>query len=774
MFNYESKTEKYINKEIDLRVGELTSQGLIKSEQEYKKVIEDLLSALQLDFGRITNPRKYLAIPDEVVSSLVLNNFFKDIESDIRILYQELSDSNKILGFTFNRNKVFFRHIKDKIEAMWKEIGHFRETSFNVESGDYTFFESFDSDMSSMVLSGLTVDKKTGMLHLLPASIKTHNESWDIQDVNVTIFPSDNKDGGVFVTSSPQNDADREYASGDRTMFKSGLWKIQLLTADIPKSVLDPMNAGTTLTYNGILAYLDITFAGPKLINELGIDPYGEFSTNIIGIRYRSTLTDSWHSVTTTNSDGDVLQVETSGKDWIYLRNIDPIHARVIRIIFQQENHTTISKLLSNLDVMTDKIVRDLMEKRYEKSYYNYKFLDEIPRVSDVNEDTGTLYNEIIDAIEEEKDIDNVEGRISELLIPSPTTIAENIQNWKVYNLGAWSIEPKTVIYAPGAVGIYYSHDPRNTNSGFKFDSGAPTEATLYTTQEEPNGTMIEWSLISTIDNSQMEIPILPNNDLFRTEILSFGKYQPLDNITKRTKIDVRNLNQLIKLDFPIHTGYLSEVSIFENGTEILNYSSSAFDATGYLMELYNTSEIYISELNINPMTTYVIKYIPSTLETVQCWVLQPNKNSTDHTKIDIANTMVFANEGMARKFASNLKQLSIANAPSWITKSDDYSVRSHLCTRNEYNEWFLGGRVPIFIDAIADFDTKPGIDWLPYSHGKVYYSAITKLTWLYNSNIGIKPYSDTKVDPYTWNELTSAPPNIHVKTKSYLSTRGQ
>lgn len=774
MFNYRNKTSKYINKEVDLRVGKLTSQGLIKSEEEYKKVIDNMIKTINSDLGRVTDPRNYQALPDQIVSSNDFRGLFTDLESDLRILHRELKDAHKILDMSLTRNMVFFRRIKNKIASMWKELSKMRETSFNIESADYTFFESFDSSEGSMILSGLSIDKKTGEIQLTPLSTKTHYESKDIQEVAVTMYPPENTDGGVYQTTSPANKIDLNYDKGTREMMKSGLWKIQLLTADIPRTNLDPLGKASTTSYSGLVAYVDITFTGPKLINEIGFDPYGEFKTKILGVRYKKTLDSQWENMTTTDDFNQTKSINGSSSDWIYMRNINPVHARVLRLVVHQENHSTVSKLLSKVDTMVDKVVRDLVERRYSKSAYNYKFTDEMPRVSDQDKDRGTLYDDVMRAIEEEQDIETVESKIQEILVPQPAEIDQNIQNWKIYNTGAWSIEPKTVQYPPSAVGVYISHDPRDKNGGFKLAEGSPTEATLYTRQTEPAGTIVEWYLLADNGSAKpVEIPIIPNNDLYRTEVVSIGKYYPLDKDNTNRSSKPTNINQMIKVDFPIHPAYLGEIIITENGKEIVNENSDQIEVRGKIIETYNSTELYIPDVDIKPGNIYSIKYIPALIDCVRCYVLVPSVEPTDKTKIDVGTALVFANEGMAEKFAKNMSYVNMNEAPEWVVKSESYNVKSHLCTKHEFDSWFESGRVPMFVDEAIDNDDKPGVSWLPYGHGKVYKSAKTRLTWLFRDNDRIKPFSDNQVDNTTWSELIAAPPVLSMRQKHYDVVRG-
>lgn len=776
MYNYSSRTQKYINKEIDARLGEITAQGLVRSEEEYRKLIQEMVNSAELDAGRITNPVKYVVTPDEVVSSILLNDLFKDLEADLRVLHGELRDARKILDMSLVRNKVFYRRIKTKLASIWKEISQYRESSFNTESADYTFFESFDSDESAMVLSGLTIDKKTGIIHLTPASVKTHNEQRDIQEVSVSIYPPENKDGGVYNTTNPANKIDLNYATGDRQMMKNGLWKVQVLAAAVPENVLDPLRRNSTSIYTGLVASVDIVFAGQKTINELALDPYGEFETKIIGVLYKKTLTGPWAAVTTTDNDAVVTPVMANSSDWMHIRNIDTINAKALRIILHQESHVVLSKLLSKVDNMVDKMVTDLRENRYKKLNYKYKYSDAMPRVSDVDKNQGTLYDEVMDSLEEGGTLEQLEKKVGDLLIPKPLEIDQDIQNWKVYNTGAWSVEPKTVIYPPSAAGIYLSHDLRDKDSGFRLDAGAATEATLYTKQTEPQSTLIEWYLVADNGTDKAtEIPIIPNNDLYRTEIVSYGTYYPLSNTasatTYRTNVTMRNTDKLIKLDFPIHPNYLGEVSIYENGTEIVNENSTMVDVRGKLIESYNSTELYLSGVELKAGShIYAIKYIPALLDTVKVWTITPSKDP-DPGYIDLGTAMVFTNERLATAMAQLLPKvdLHVAKAPSHVTKAESYDVKLRLCTKQEYDDWFLGGRVAFFVDACVDNDDVPLIGWMKdMSVGMEHHSTVTKLTWLYEGTYPIKPYSDDSLDKDTWAHLPSAPPALSVKDKQY------
>ena len=59
----------------------------------------------------------------------------------------------------------------------------------------------------------------------------------------------------------------------------------------------------------------------------------------------------------------------------INIRNINPVHAKALRFVVFQENYQTVSKILSRVDKMADKLIRDLVERKYSKIDYKYKFL---------------------------------------------------------------------------------------------------------------------------------------------------------------------------------------------------------------------------------------------------------------------------------------------------------------------------------------------------------------------------------------------------------------
>lgn len=252
-FNLENKSLQYVNEELDARLGKLTSQGLIRSEQEYRRVIEDLVKRVDTDFNRVTNPENYVVAADDSVSSRMLTQLFEDIQADLRILYKELSDAKKILDLSREQNRRFFRRIKTKIAAMQKELAHFRQSSFNTESAGYTFFESFDTANSAMCLLNLVVDEKVGEMRLKPVEVTTHNDPEDIENIELTEHPGENRDGGLFETTNPANTFEHNLSKGDRQMLKSGLWKFQLMAAKAPQVFLDIFGRGGR-AYDGVVA----------------------------------------------------------------------------------------------------------------------------------------------------------------------------------------------------------------------------------------------------------------------------------------------------------------------------------------------------------------------------------------------------------------------------------------------------------------------------------------------------------------------------------------
>jgi hypothetical protein len=744
MYVFEDKNNQYLNQEVDLRLSELTAQGLIKSEEEYKHVIENTLQNINSDLQRITDVNKYVVRHDDLVSSQQLNSLFVDLTSDLRILHKEMSDIHKAIDITFERNQLFYRRTKNRISAIWKEIQRFRESSFNIESSTYTFFESFSED-SVMYLTGLSIDKKTGTLVLSPGYINSFSDSSEVANVEMNLYPVSNKDGGLVETTAPQNKFEYNYKNGDRTLLKDGLWKVQMLTADIPEVLVDVFGRNQKTSYRGIVAEVDITFVSQKLINEIDIDPYGDFTTRVLSVRYLpdESSTD-WLNVTKDN--GDILM--GSDVDWIKLRNFKAFTAKKLRITFHQPNFQIIHRLMTKVDGMVDKMVTALIEQRFEKINYEYKRPDQFPKY-DTSEEAD-LYDEVMKIIEEGGDITTLESQITNLLVPQPIGIQADISNWKLYNLGAWSINPKNVGYTPQSIGTYISHDPRDRLSGFKMNNGSPMYAKLYTKQEEPSSSSIEWSLMADVDGiNYVEIPIVPNNDLWRNESIAYNEYYPLKYSLKKNT-NYRNMYNVFKLDFPIHPMYKSITKIMENGKEYVIDDSLLFD-------YYNSTELYIPTADLTNGSIYSIKYIPAVIDTVKCWTITPNKQP-EEGKIDFGNLCVFATKEAAEDMVRFLLG-RVFESP--VTISDTYSVNFHLCTTQEYNKWFQNGRMNTFIDEV--FNDVDNVLSTYRNCNRDY----TKLSWLYNDSVPV-PYSYGNQDYYSWNNLPSAVPNIKVKRKQY------
>ena len=755
MFIFQDKNNQYLNQEVDLRLSELTAQGLIKSEDEYKKVIEDTLSNVDATLQRLTDVKKYIVKKDDVVSSTQLNNLFTDLTADIRILHKEMSDVHRVIDLTFERNQLFYRRIKNRIASIWKEIQHFRENSFNIESSTYTFFESFNED-SVMHLTGLTVDKKTGTLVLTPGYVNSFSDSSEVANVDVTVYPAANKDGGLVDTTNPRNTFEYNYSKGDRTLLKDGLWKIQMLAADIPEVMFDPIGRGSTQSYRGLLAQVDITFVSQKLINEINIDPYGDFSTKVLSMNYLSDENDStWKNVVDEN--GNI--VTNADVDWIVFRNFVPFTAKTLRLNFYQPNFQNISRLLTQVDKMLDKMVTALIEQRFDKINYSYKTVDQFPRYD--ASDEADIYDEVMNVIEEGGDISTLESQITDILVPKPINIQADITNWKLYNLGAWSIDPRNVGYNPQSEGIYISHDPRDRTSGFKMTNGSPMYAKLYTKQSEVSSSSIEWSLLADVDGvNYVEIPIIPNNDLQRNEAINYGEYPILKYSTRRNNLNYSNLNNIFKLDFPIHPMYQSLVIIMENGIEYTLDNLENFD-------IYNSTELYFPTVNLSNGSIYSIKYVPAVIDTVKCWSIIPDQQPANGL-IDFGNMCVFATKAAALDMIQ-LLSTSSSEKPYYINVAKSYNVSFQLCTKKEYDIWFQGGTTNTFVDSAADGDTDHTnlSSWFSNNKPYQYNSKETKATWLYKESIGI-PYTENSEEYNTWNALPSAVPSMKTKRKQY------
>jgi hypothetical protein len=130
---------------------------------------------------------------------------------------------------------------------------------------------------------------------------------------------------------------------------------------------------------------------------------------------------------------------------------------------------------------------------------------------------------------------------------------------------------------------------------------------------------------------------------------------------------------------------------------------------------------------------------------------------------------MVFACKEIATKAIEEISKIRIANEPV-IWKSDNYRPRMMLCTKREYDDWFVGGRMGAFIDSIYDnikvIDSKDNEGVV--AMGDIEFnSTVTKMSWLF-SDSGITPYSDNLSDGFSWSELPSATPIISEKVKHY------
>ena len=764
MYIFPDKNNGLLNQEVNLRLTQLTSQGLIKSEDEYKNIIQTTLNSIDKNLSRITDLKKYTVKTDDTISSKQLNNLFIDLQSDMRILHQEMADINRVINLTYETNKLFYRRLKNRLAVIWKEIELFRQQSFNIESSTYTFFESF-SDSSEMYLVDLLVDTKTGILGITPAFINSFSDSSDVALVEMTLYPEPNKDGGLFDTTTAENTFSYNYtsANGDRMMLKNGLWKVQMLTAAVPELALDIFNVGTTTSYRGVIAQVDITFVGQKMINKIDIDPYGDFSTTILGMSYLPDETSgSWINVT----DDSKNVISGSDVDWIVFKNFTPFSAKKLRLMVYQPNYQNINRLLNSVDSMVDSMVQGLVEKRFDKINYQYNGPEEFPQYNSFED--GDIYDEVMDVIENGGQIATLESKITDLLVPQPIAIQGDITNWKLFNMGAWEIDPQNVGYAPNAMGIYISHDPNDHTAGYKMTNGTPTYARLYTTETEDNTCSVEWSLLADVDGvNYVEIPIMSNTENTRTESVDTASYIPLQYAIKpyRTNINYNNLSSMIKLDFPIHPSYVSEITVLENGNSFIVYDLSYAD-------FYNSTELYLPTANFNSNSSYVIKYTPAIIDTVKVWTLVPNITPSNGV-IDFGSMCAFANSIAADNMINilqNFKAASNTPKPSNISIAGSYTKVFHLCTRTEFDAWFNKGQVNTFIDAAVESatDSSNQISWfVGGAPDYVYNSEVTKLTWLYKSNVP-SPYSENTTDMYTWDNLISAVPQLTIKRIQY------
>lgn len=760
-FSFKSKVREFQSDFLLSRAEEFTNAGLIKSESEFKLLIEDLLSKVSINNESLTEVESFKVVPRENVDARKYKDLILSVEADLKTLYKELTEAKTVISVNDKKSRATYRLIKGKIASMKKQLNLLRQKSFDVTNSVEAFLESFIDSNQFMFMSNTKVDQKTGKLQLKPSDIISYNESFNIDKVELSILPTDNKKNGVIFSHHFLNDPVRDYKSGDRNIFKSGLWKVQLLTSGVPRIEVSDI-AGRT-KFNGVLMYLDIFFTGHNIINKLELDPYGEYELELVEVQYKPRIEDAWRAATRENTaDRSFTKVNASSSDIIIVQNIVPFNAKGLRLIFFQDDGKDLNKVISEARDAETKVIRDLEQRRFLITETEKEQDLDKPLKLTKSPDEASVYEKVISEIEKKPGIKNMQEAVLKILAPDPEVINLATNDYKLYEAGLWSMSPQLNVYGGGSnFGLYISHNPTDENSGYSLEGMAPTQVKLAVNQETPASTSIDWYILN--DKGDVQIPILPDGDVSRMEANGYITWELLSKGTQG------RLKKVFLTDFPQHPNFFPFIRIFKNGREVSpsgDYSS--------IIEDYNSRTLFVPSLGFTENSIYTIDYSPSKIETVECWIIK--KTSTEDDVLDIQDAVVFARKEKAQDF---IDQNTDSNG---VSLSDKYIPERSMCHLDEYSDWFLNGSIHTFIDLSALSLIGLSEEWKQFSTFaggtaldtfQFFRTEQTRASWLRGDPSAPKPVSEGGDTFEEWHGLAPSIPIFSNKLIENLDSKG-
>ena len=767
MFRYNSIKESLQKNLMFGKLENLTNTGIIKSEVEYKRYLNSTLSFLNKTNTQIFNSKDVQIKYSDLINFKTYKDNLEKIYYDLFTSYTELDTIKEFLENNLNKNKQFYKNIKDRVRNYRKYLNLLRLNTYDITTANITFFESFNDINRNYYLENCEINENSNKLYLEPMNKEVFNNSIDIDHIDLEVMPSLNEQGGVYFTHSEKNDIVKNYKNGSRTMLKDGLWKLQLLTEGVPEIYLD-VNSNTK-KYNGIIARMDIYFTGMKPINRLYIEPYGEFYTTILGAEY---LQDGkWKPLRQYDNKTGVYKSITGEKLIFDFMNIEPVSTTAIRIIFNQENYKVLDNYMQDQMDAFSTLIKEIQENRYDyidKINIQNKYLT---RPFDSNNQKATILEQLSNIIFETNSFTETEIKIKELLFPKLKNINFN-SNWKIYELGAWEITPQYAQYAQNE-GTYISH---NTD-GYQLNK-TPLQVTLNVEDETPDITSIEYFI--TDENESTYIPIMPVGQKVRRETNRFKIYPAMYRLKKILKIiatpdlhyNIRS-NYIWYTDFPVHEEYIDKIKFYING-EVMEFGTNYANK----VTMFNSRMFYMNGIEYNPNNTYMMEYIPAKNDIVECWILQqknsdltlsPNNfNNYGNSMVEymtLDQYIIFSSKDVALEFLYLYDTYYKSNNSNM---SNSYIIKKTYCHKNEFNLWFKNGSYSLFIDPAfmslsnglnatpfqVNMEITNPLKIFPFSYSylifglfiafdnKYGYNFFTKSSWLANYKNNILSYS--------------------------------
>lgn len=672
-FNFKSNIKNLQTKLISQNIRESSNLDILRSEEAIREVIKSHMDRFSATGGLLFDVSKYIARSKEPIKSDYFNHIFEDIYVDLSALYHDLGIVDDVLNLNLQRNKNFFLVIKKRIKDLWNKLSLSRLYIYDDNPSDESYYESFFSDIDVHNIQNITVDKKNGILHLAPVNKKINNLSHLIKNITSTTYPVNSNNGGANHITHDLNTFEYNYKSGrPRDMLRNGLWKESIVCSEVPNIIYNISSDSVPIwrNYKGIVSIIDIEFSYPVDINRFDFDLYGDKSTLIDAVLYKSTNDCEWSSANFLLDDPLEISDPTTitkkysvrGKafDIASFYNIEKIKAKHLRLVFNQENYDFLeSKDFGEMDIDT-KIQNDLSQRRYDIIKFDQNYEESLS--TPVNDDNTSLYNKIISVIESVTTIEDILKQIEKIIIPSTDVVTYDFTRSPIFEIGAWSIEP--------IIETYHRQNGIFESKKYKLKDSALSSVSLKTKQSIPESSTCNW-YIKLGDNQ--EIPIIENDSIIRKE-----PARPIDMSTYGN-LSSWSPGTFILLDFPIDVCYTDFLGIYING----KYNSVSQNQIAYL----NSRLLYIHNLTDPYRSKFVIRYHSAMYKSVNLYVLSPKPN-TNPTSDIIPFGVVSSRREVLNAFIKNVRFRSSENH-QYKYLDDYYTVISAMSTIEESKIWF-------------------------------------------------------------------------------------
>lgn len=690
-FTFSSSIKDIQNRIIASSIKQTSNMELLRSEEAIRDIIKSYTERFKSAEGMLTDASKYVAKSKTIINVDEFNKLFESLYIDLSALYNDIALIDEILQLNLARNKNYFLIMKKRVRELWQRLRLTRLNVFDLNPADESFYESFYSNVNIENSSNLVIDKKLGFVYLEPNYFKVHNKSFEIKNISSTVYPVENEDAGVLITTNVLNTLSGNYTDGPRDMLENGLWKEEVLCSEIPDMIVNIGSQSNPIrrTYKGVVAIVDIEYTYPVELNRLDLDVFGDKAIDVDAVLYKENSNSEWkfvreaisddQSTWTPYSDISYTAIKGRGFDIISFINTEPVKAKHLRIVFNQQNFSLISTSDTASLSLDKQIEKDLSERRYELLKFNANLEKEL--TTPVNEENKSIYSKIMNAIESTRNIEDILQKISDVLVPPVNLSTLDFSKTAKFELGAWSIEPKYEEYTP-AQG-YFKTKP------FRISDRHLVGASIVTKQSVPGETTCNWY----VNIGTKDIPIVEGDNFWRKEPINF--------------IDVRKYSVFSSwpgafclLDLPVDPLSAPYIGIYENG----EYNEQVSNKIVFL----NSRLLYFPLLRNPTMKNFVIRYQVAQFNCCNLYVLQPRPGY--ESDFDMTLGICSSRRDVLESLTRLVKY--IIDDSTMVPINEVYTITNALSTIEEAKLWF--GEIfsnCIFIDSLISSKITPIID---------------------------------------------------------------